>query len=151
MDCTAGGCAPPPRAQCSALSNQMVRLHGINAVHGLRRDLPTSENKKSTSNEVLYIFNWWWEMDCTAGGCAPPRAQCSALSNLMVRLCRRGRLTAALCISPHNKKTHLKRDALYFSWWWEMDSNHRSQRQQIYSLPPLATRESHRHVHNWSG
>ena len=29
-------------------------------------------------------------------------------------------------------------------WWWEMDSNHRSQRQQIYSLPPLAARESHR-------
>ena len=28
-------------------------------------------------------------------------------------------------------------------WWWEMDSNHRSQRQQIYSLPPLAARESH--------
>ena len=26
-------------------------------------------------------------------------------------------------------------------WWREMDSNHRSQRQQIYSLPPLATRE----------
>ena len=25
-----------------------------------------------------------------------------------------------------------------------MDSNHRSQRQQIYSLPPLAARESHR-------
>ena len=24
-----------------------------------------------------------------------------------------------------------------------MDSNHRSQRQQIYSLPPLAARESH--------
>ena len=26
-------------------------------------------------------------------------------------------------------------------WWGKMDSNHRSQRQQIYSLPPLATRE----------
>ena len=27
-------------------------------------------------------------------------------------------------------------------FWWEMvDSDHRSQRQQIYSLPPLATRE----------
>src|SRR5690554_876283 len=24
-------------------------------------------------------------------------------------------------------------------WWREMDSNHRSLRQQIYSLPPLAT------------
>ncbi len=27
------------------------------------------------------------------------------------------------------------------SWWERVDSNHRSQRQQIYSLPPLATRE----------
>ena len=29
-------------------------------------------------------------------------------------------------------------------WWWEMDSNHRRCNQQIYSLPPLAARESHR-------
>lgn len=28
-----------------------------------------------------------------------------------------------------------------FYWWEEMDSNHRSLRQQIYSLLPLATRE----------
>ena len=26
-------------------------------------------------------------------------------------------------------------------WWERVDSNHRSRRQQIYSLPPLATRE----------
>ena len=26
-------------------------------------------------------------------------------------------------------------------WWERVDSDHRSQRQQIYSLPPLATRE----------
>ena len=26
-------------------------------------------------------------------------------------------------------------------WWEWVDSNHRSRRQQIYSLPPLATRE----------
>ena len=26
-------------------------------------------------------------------------------------------------------------------WWEKMDSNHRSETQQIYSLPPLATRE----------
>ncbi len=29
----------------------------------------------------------------------------------------------------------------YDDWWIGMDSNHRSHRQQIYSLPPLATRE----------
>ena len=28
-----------------------------------------------------------------------------------------------------------------FFWWERVDSDHRSQRQQIYSLPPLATRE----------
>ena len=28
-----------------------------------------------------------------------------------------------------------------FSWWERVDSNHRSEAQQIYSLPPLATRE----------
>ena len=27
-------------------------------------------------------------------------------------------------------------------WWGRTDSNHRSESQQIYSLPPLATRES---------
>ena len=33
-------------------------------------------------------------------------------------------------------------DTKYPGFWWErVDSNHRSQRQQIYSLPPLATRE----------
>ena len=26
-------------------------------------------------------------------------------------------------------------------WWEKVDSNHRSMTQQIYSLPPLATRE----------
>ena len=26
-------------------------------------------------------------------------------------------------------------------WWRRVDSNHRSESQQIYSLPPLATRE----------
>ena len=27
------------------------------------------------------------------------------------------------------------------SWWRRVDSDHRSETQQIYSLPPLATRE----------
>ena len=34
-------------------------------------------------------------------------------------------------------------------WWRRMDSNHRSRRQQIYSLPPLATREL-LHMKLWS-
>ena len=33
------------------------------------------------------------------------------------------------------------------AFWWELvDSNHRSIKQQIYSLSPLATRESS-HIH----
>ncbi len=28
-----------------------------------------------------------------------------------------------------------------FYWWGKVDSNHRSYKQQIYSLSPLATRE----------
>lgn len=31
-----------------------------------------------------------------------------------------------------------------FFWWAEVDSNHRSRRRQIYSLIPLAARESAR-------
>ena len=34
---------------------------------------------------------------------------------------------------------------IILSWWERVDSNHRSRRQQIYSLPPLATRE-HSHI-----
>ncbi len=30
-------------------------------------------------------------------------------------------------------------------WWERVDSDHRSETQQIYSLPPLATRE-HSHI-----
>ena len=32
------------------------------------------------------------------------------------------------------------------SWWGKVDSNHRSDKQQIYSLSPLATREFP-HIH----
>ena len=36
------------------------------------------------------------------------------------------------------------------SWWKGVDSDHRSRRQQIYSLPPLATRE-HSHIKFYFG
>ena len=36
-----------------------------------------------------------------------------------------------------NKKSMV----LTMLWWGRTDSNHRSESQQIYSLPPLATRE----------
>ena len=52
---------------------------------------------------------------------------------------------AARCIprrihDSQHKKRH--RIAMSFFWWEEVDSNHRRRCQQIYSLLPLATRES---------
>ena len=38
------------------------------------------------------------------------------------------------CTLPTELRTHIQ-------WWREMGSNHRGQCQQIYSLPPLTTRE----------
>ena len=57
---------------------------------------------------------------------------------------------AARCIprrihDSQHKKRH--RIAMSFFWWEEVDSNHRRRCQQIYSLLPLATRES---SHAWS-
>ncbi len=41
-----------------------------------------------------------------------------------------------------HKQKKTCRSKSFFVWWREMDSNHRSRRRQIYSLLPLATRES---------
>ena len=51
-------------------------------------------------------------------------------------------------VSPENKDKN-KSDTHYqvsLCWWELVDSNHRSIKQQIYSLSPLATRESS-HIH----
>ena len=42
---------------------------------------------------------------------------------------------------PHRLARHF--------WWRRVDSNHRSESQQIYSLPPLATREL-LHMNLWA-
>ena len=49
--------------------------------------------------------------------------------------------------APRSNLCKKKRDAqLSIAFWWErVDSNHRSYKQQIYSLSPLATRE-HSHI-----
>ena len=41
-------------------------------------------------------------------------------------------------IEKAKKKADAKASAF---WWGKVDSDHRSRRQQIYSLPPLAARE----------
>ena len=38
-------------------------------------------------------------------------------------------------------KKHGRKANFAATWWRRVDSNHRSETQQIYSLPPLATRE----------
>ena len=45
-------------------------------------------------------------------------------------------------LPPPCKKALLSgRQKCVFCWWEMVDSDHRSETQQIYSLPPLATRE----------
>ena len=54
------------------------------------------------------------------------------------------RLFESASVSPENKDKN-KSDTHYqvsLCWWELVDSNHRSIKQQIYSLSPLATRES---------
>ena len=47
----------------------------------------------------------------------------------------------ALLFCRRNIKKPGARRTLFQAWWRRVDSNHRSETQQIYSLPPLATRE----------
>ena len=42
--------------------------------------------------------------------------------------------------NAHTSKKHHP-SGWCFCWWGKVDSNHRSYKQQIYSLSPLATRE----------
>ena len=51
-----------------------------------------------------------------------------------------GRLRCYHCTTPAYPKK--PRGASSANWWRELDSNQRRLSQQIYSLPPLATRES---------
>ena len=65
------------------------------------------------------------------------------------RISHAERISRTQCISqiPQGiyfveKSTHcLGRQMCAFFWWGMVDSDHRSQWQQIYSLPPLAARE----------
>ena len=59
--------------------------------------------------------------------------------------------TGAFVVVPEeNEKSepfsNRKQVRIFLVWWARVDSNHRSWKQQIYSLSPLATRE-HAHIH----
>ena len=48
-------------------------------------------------------------------------------------------------ILQHNRHTKEEKHSIrsaFHNWWEVVDSNHRSHRRQIYSLFPLATRET---------
>ena len=48
---------------------------------------------------------------------------------------------APCCFSTDRKVKSIHLNEVNAFWWRRVDSNHRSETQQIYSLPPLATRE----------
>ena len=98
------------------------------------------------------IFPQGWENLWTAApvdGC-PARPQVQ----------RRKRKPEPSAAGPVCKKARRRKRTLIFkksrskanfapTWWRRVDSNHRSETQQIYSLPPLATREL-LHMELWS-
>ena len=49
------------------------------------------------------------------------------------------------CGSVNKNQNRINVKFMRFDWWELVDSNHRSIKQQIYSLSPLATRE-HAHI-----
>ena len=57
------------------------------------------------------------------------------------RGCPRGILSPLRLPIPPHQRTHRNAQTATCEWM-EVDSNHRSNLQQIYSLSPLATRES---------
>ena len=101
--------------------------------------------QKNVAFVTVCIFLWWW-MDCPAVLLSQnPHAHRFALSNQVFRLQQCFALSGfAVLHQPSKNKKAPRLRCIVFKWWWEMDSNHRRQCQQIYSLPPLATRESHR-------
>ena len=107
---------------------------------------PLSFAQKKKASEFRCFLFWWEEVDscnsgtgkftCISGASAPKR--------WFRRNAPRG-VNRAESTIPSIKKRH--RIAMSFFWWEEVDSNHRRRCQQIYSLLPLATRES---SHAWS-
>ena len=72
----------------------------------------------------------------------PPPADC--------RTCFRCAATGSLTTSDRQKNDTTFSWVSFF-WWAEVDSNHRRQSRQIYSLLPLAARESARNLYSLIG
>ena len=107
---------------------------------------PLSFAQKKKASEFRCFLFWWEEVDsfnsgtgkftCISGASAPKQ---------VVQAQRAARCKPRRIHDSRHKKRH--RIAMSFFWWEEVDSNHRRRCQQIYSLLPLATRES---SHAWS-
>ena len=124
-------------ALCSAMLSK-VRNGAVAIRNGANRGLRT--------RYLIHFLFWWEEVDsfnsetgkftCISGASAPKGGSW--------RNAPRGVNRAESTIPSIKKDTALR--CLFF-WWEEVDSNHRRRCQQIYSLLPLATRES---SHAWS-
>ena len=77
--------------------------------------------------------------------CATPalRGQIAQQCRTRHRYCDACKSGIRLIRSPILKESRLSSHPVSRRWWWEVDSNLRRLRQQIYSLLPLATRASH--------
>ena len=109
----------------------------------LKGVLPTDSTKKDPQPKLRIFFggSWWIRK---------PRPKNAPLGHF----CPAGRNRGARAVRIHQRNSgkiekYKKRDTSFevSRFWWELvDSNHRSIKQQIYSLSPLATRESS-HIH----
>ena len=103
------------------------------------RRIHDSRHKKrhrDFSKEVDSFNSGTGKFTCISGASAPKQ---------VVQAQRAARCKPRRIHDSRHKKRH--RIAMSFLWWEEVDSNHRRRCQQIYSLLPLATRES---SHAWS-
>ena len=85
------------------------------------------EEKKTVAKATVF---WWERVDSLFCGNA------SAVAKLPRSLAK-----SRLSNPPQTERPNTLSDDRSF-WWERVDSNHRSKMQQIYSLSPLATRES---------
>ena len=86
------------------------------------------QKRKSSNSSRNYCSFWWRRVDSLFCGKATPVAA------------RHWRTAKSRLSNPQMQKRQ-SLAGLPFCWWRRVDSNHRSESQQIYSLPPLATRE----------
>ena len=123
------------RNPASGVPSAKLRRAAARANHEVCSFLPPRHHEKDTRMSVgLCVFNFVDFVET-------PRAGSPRQSFAAPRLARTTRFAPFYRLAT-TKKTPIR---VSFSWWTEVDSDHRSQRRQIYSLLPLATRES---VHN---